>query len=72
MLISFFDTSAQDIISDTWIWDDDIALGDEVEIEFNVNYLTDDDSYSVDFDIDYDFMEITITVDCSSGYTNLF
>ncbi len=65
LLLLGLNTSAQDIISGASIWDDDIALGDEVEIEFNVNYLTDDDSYSVDFDIDYDFMEITITVDYS-------
>ena len=49
---------AQDIIRDESIEDDDIAFGDELKIEFNVNYLTENDSYSVDYDIDYSFMEI--------------
>ena len=54
---------SQDIISDEDLSDEDISLGEEVDIEFNVNYITDEDSYSIDVDIDYSSMVIIITVD---------
>jgi len=64
ILLSFSSLSfSQDIISDEYLSDSDISLGEEVDIEFTVNYITDEDSYSVDVDIDYSSMEIIITVD---------
>ncbi len=63
VVLSILSSVAQDIISDESISDYYINLGEEIEVEFDVNYITDCDSYSVDVDIDYLFKEITITVD---------
>lgn len=56
-------TFSQDIITDENLSESYISLGEEVDIEFDVNYVRDEDSYSVDVDIDYSLMEIKITVD---------
>jgi len=53
--------NGKEIISNAWMTDY-ISLGEEAEIDFDINYLTGCDSYSLDVEIDYLFKEIIVTV----------
>jgi len=56
---------SQEIVTNANIEDDDITIGEEIEVNFDINDVTDCDSYDVDIEIDYDNMEIVVTVDYS-------